>query len=91
MQVVERLRREIFRAGSLDPRLLKPLIFALKVAGQNARHTSFDGPGYRDRFVTDIPRAHIPAHETAPADNDGAKKSPRSERETEGEDPAQSG
>jgi len=84
MQVVERLRREIFRAGSLDPRLVKLLIFALKVAGQNARHTSFDSAGFRDRFVTEIPRALIPAHETAPADEDGAKKASGSEQEPAG-------
>ncbi len=78
-------------AGSLDPRLLKPLIFALKVAGQNARHTSFDGAGYRDRFVTELPRALIPAHETAPAGNGGVKKSPGSEPESEGKDQAQRG
>jgi len=83
MQVVERLRRETFRAGGLDPRLIKPLIFALKVAGQNARHTSFDGPGFRDRFVTEIPRAHIPGHEAAPAD---AKKLPRSAGSVEAPD-----
>ena len=77
MQVTERLRREVFRAGSLDPRLVKPLIFALKVAGQNARHTSFDGPGFRSQFVTEMPRARIPDRETAP------RKSPRSEREGE--------
>ena len=83
MQVVERLRRETFRAGGLDPRLVKPLIFALKVAGQNARHTSFDSVGYRDRFVTELPRAALPGHET--------DKPPRSERGSEGGDLAQSG
>ena len=77
MQVIERLRREAFRAGSLDPRLVKPLIFGLKVAGQNARHTSFDGPGFRSQFVTEMPVARIPDPEAAP------KKSPGSERETE--------
>ena len=72
MQVIERLRREAFRAGTLDPRLVKPLIFALKVAGQNARHTSFDSAGFRDRFVTEMPRAFIPDPE--------AGKPPRSQR-----------
>ena len=83
MQVVERLRRETFRAGGLDPRLVKPLIFALKVAGQNARHTSFDSAGYRDRFITEIPRAALPDDEAAPAAKDGSKKLPRPERESE--------
>ena len=72
MQVIERLRREAFRAGGLDPRLVKPLIFALKVAGQNARHTSFDGAGFRDRFVTEMPSARIPDPEVG--------KPPRTER-----------
>ena len=83
MQVVERLRRETFRAGGLDPRLVKPLIFALKVAGQNARHTSFDSAGYRDRFVTDIPRALIPDHELAPEGEGGARKLPSSAQAAE--------
>ena len=76
MQVVERLRREALRPGSLDPRLVKPLIFALKVAGQNARHTSFDSAGYRGRYVTEIPRA-LPIDEPAPAPKSGAKRLPR--------------
>jgi hypothetical protein len=83
MQVAERLRREVFRAGSLDPRLVKPLIFALKVAGMNARHTSFDSVGFRDRFVTDRPVEPIPAVELG--------KPPRSERESDGEDQARRG
>jgi len=83
MQVVERLRRETFRAGSLDPRLVKPLLFALKVAGQNARHTTFDSAGYRNRFVTELPRARIADPE--------AGKPPRSEREREGGDQASGG
>ena len=88
MQVVERLRRETFRAGGLDPRLVKPLIFALKVAGQNARHTSFDSVGYRDRFVTELPRAALPVDEPFPAD---AKRLPRSDQKPDGGDQAQSG
>ena len=93
MQVTERLRRETFRAGGLDPRLVKPLIFALKVAAQNARHTTFDGPGFRSQFVTTLPVARIPGHEAPPPSerNDagnaakngarnGARKPPRSER-----------
>jgi len=90
MQVAERLRRETFRAGGLDPRLVKPLIFALKVAGQNARHTSFDSAGFRDRFVTEIPRAHIP-DDALPAAKNDAKKSPRSEQKVEEEGHAGSG
>ena len=80
MQVIERLRRETFRAGSLDPRLVKPLIFALKVAGQNARHTSFDGAGFRSQFVTEMPSARIPDPEVLPAAKDGVGKPPRSQR-----------
>ena len=90
MQVIERLRRETFRAGGLAPRLIKPLVFALKVAAQNARHTSFDAVGFRDRFVTTLPVARIPAPQAAPDAGDGTKdgtrKPPRSEREMEGED-----
>ena len=80
MQVIERLRREAFRAGSLDPRLVKPLIFALKVAGQNARHTSFDGAGFRSQFVTEMPSACISDPEALPAAKNGAGKPPRPER-----------
>ncbi len=85
MQVAERVRREAFRAGSINPRLVQALVFVLKVAGQNARHTTFDSVGFRDRFVTDIPRARIPDSELAPGPNNGAKKSPRSEPEAEKE------
>jgi hypothetical protein len=42
MQIVERLRREAFRGGAVDPRLVRPLIFAVKTAAQNLRNTSFD-------------------------------------------------
>lgn len=83
MQVIERLRREVFRAGSLDPRLVKPLIFALKVAAQNARHTSFDGAGFRDRFVTEMPSARIPDPEEG--------KPPRPERGSTEADLAENG
>ena len=104
MQVAERLRREAFRAGSINPRLVQALVFVLKVAGQNARHTTFDGAGLRDRFVTDIPRARIPDHELSPADTTTvgpafrpgraapkAQAPPRSEPEADGGDQAQSG
>ena len=91
MQVIERLRREAFRAGGLDPRLVKPLVFALKVAAQNARHTSFDSAGYRDRFVTEMPRARISDLEAAPVAKNGARKSSRHERGTEEADQAGNG
>ena len=42
MQVVERLRRETFRGGAVDPRLIKPLLYALQTASHNLRHTNFD-------------------------------------------------
>ena len=47
-------------------------------AGQNVRHTSFDSAGFRNRFVTELPRARIPDHELAPAPaaKNGARKSP---------------
>ena len=79
MQVIERLRRETFRAGGLDPRLVKPLIFALKVAGQNASHTSFDAAGWRSQFVTTLPVARIPDQEAAAAadGSDGARDAGR--------------
>ena len=84
MQVIERLRREAFRADGLDPRLVKPLIFALKVAAQNARHTSFDCAGRRSEFVTTLPTARIPAQQAAPGARDGTKndvrKPPRSSK-----------
>ena len=42
MEIVERLRREAFRGGAVDPRFIKPLIFAVKTAVLNLRNTSFD-------------------------------------------------
>jgi hypothetical protein len=60
MQIVERLRREAFRDGSVDPRFVKPLIFAVKTAAQNLRNTSFD-PAQEQSLVLDpinVPADH---------------------------------
>src|SRR4051812_43809982 len=52
MQIVERLRRETFRDGAVDPRFIKPLIFAVKTAAQNLRNTSFD-PAQEQSVIVD--------------------------------------
>lgn len=58
MQIVERLRRETFRDGAVDPRFVKPLIFAVKTAAQNLRNTSFD-PAQEQSVIVDT--LNIPA------------------------------
>src|SRR4051812_36177400 len=60
MQIVERLRRETFRDGAVDPRFIKPLIFAVKTAAQNLRNTTFD-PAQEQSVIVDtlnIPAEH---------------------------------
>jgi hypothetical protein len=52
MQIVERLRREAFRGGTVDPRMVKPLIFAVKTAAQNLRNTAFD-PAQEQSLIVD--------------------------------------
>lgn len=49
----------------------------------NARHTTFDSVGFRGDYVTAPPVTRIPDRELG--------KPPRSERDSEGEDQAQSG
>ena len=60
MQIVERLRRETFRGGAVDPRFIKPLIFAVKTAAQNLRNTTFDPTQEQPVIVDtiDIPADH---------------------------------
>lgn len=55
MQVLERLRREALRPGSLDLRAVNSLLYGLQTAAFNSKRTSFDSFTTRRETVTDDP------------------------------------
>jgi hypothetical protein len=55
MRVLERLRREALRPGSLDLRAVNSLLYGLQTAAFNTKRTSFDSYGTRREIVTDDP------------------------------------
>ena len=63
MQVLDRLRREALRPGSLDLRAVNSLLYGLQTAAFNSKRTSFDSFTTRSQTVTDDPLAH--QHEDA--------------------------
>src|SRR3954467_12339920 len=65
MQIVERLRRETFRDGAVDPRFIKPLIFAVKTAAQNLRNTTFD-PAQEQSVIVDTLNTPADQDQTVP-------------------------
>jgi len=89
MQVLDRLRREALRPGSLDLRAVNSLLYGLQTAAFNSKRTSFDSFTTRRETVTDDPilrdreeREAAEGAASARAAREG--KPPRSDQEGEG-------
>ncbi|MGH9669974.1 MAG: hypothetical protein ACRD3A_07690, partial [Terriglobales bacterium] len=77
MQVLNRLRREALRPGTLDLRLINSLLYGLQTAAFNARRTSFDSFSARRETVTDDPLARPTEEDAEDAQSGASPAAPR--------------